>query len=121
MLQCDAPGETARLRESIGGMIRVKETSPAKVAFILLDSSLKPLCCNSEALRILAYPNPPPKALGDQFLESIRSIVGKKSDTNGFPMTTHDLHCRLETRPVRNPFRHRRGWAGRGLQSPRYA
>ena len=75
-------------------MIRVKETNPAKVGFILLDSSLKPVYCNSEALRLLAYPNQPPKSRGAQSLESIRSIVGKKHDANGFPLTTHFMSGR---------------------------
>src|SRR5437016_1674924 len=57
-----------------GGRIRVKVLNPAMVGLILLDSSLKAVYCNSEALRIFAYPNQPPKAPGAQFSESIGSI-----------------------------------------------
>src|SRR5262249_51792779 len=51
------------------------------------DSSLNPVYCNSEALRILAYPKQPPKAPNAQFLESVRSIVGENPGANDFPIT----------------------------------
>ena len=70
-------------------MIRVKVLNPAMVGLILLDSSFQPVYCNSEALRILAYPNQPPKAPGARFSESMDSIIGKKPDSSGCPMTTH--------------------------------
>ena len=43
-------------------VICVKGINPARVGLILLDSSVKPLYWNSEALRTLAYPNQPSKA-----------------------------------------------------------
>jgi DNA-binding CsgD family transcriptional regulator len=70
-------------------MIRVKVSNPAMVGLILLDSSFKPVYCNSEALRILAYPNQPPKAPGARFSESMDSIIGAKPDSSSYPMTTH--------------------------------
>jgi len=60
----------------------------ARVGLILLDSFLKPVYWNSEALRIVAYPSPPPNAPGAQFLESIRSTVGEKAGSKGSSMTT---------------------------------
>ena len=66
-----------------------KGTDSARVGLILLDSSLNPVYCNSEALRILVYPNQPPKAPSAEFLESIRSIVGKNPAANDFPITTY--------------------------------
>ncbi len=68
---------------------RAKGTNAATVGLILLDSSLKPVYCNSEALRLFAYPNQPPPAPNAEFLESILSIVGKKPGTNDFPITTY--------------------------------
>lgn len=70
-------------------MIRVRVPSSAMVGLILLDSALKTVYCNSEARRILAYPNQPSKAPGAQFPESIGSIIRKKPDISDFPMTTH--------------------------------
>jgi len=72
---------------SDSGLIRAKGTN-ARAGLILLDSSLKPVYWNSEALRIVGYPSPPSKAPGAQFLESIRSTVGVKPGSNGSSMTT---------------------------------
>ena len=66
-----------------------KGTDAATVGLILLDSSLNPVYCNSEALRILAYPKAPPKAPSAKFLESIRSIIGKKLGVNDLPVAVH--------------------------------
>jgi len=66
-----------------------KGTNAATVGLILLDSSLNPVYCNSEALRILAYPKAPPKAPSAKFLESIRSIIGKKLSVNDLPVAVH--------------------------------
>src|SRR5436853_2362234 len=66
-----------------------KGTGAATVGLILLDSSLNPVYCNSEALRIFVYPDQPPKAPSAEFLESIRSILGKNAGADGFPITTH--------------------------------
>ena len=66
-----------------------KGTNAATVGLILLDSSLNPVYCNSEALRILAYPKAPPKAPSAKFLESIRSIIGKKLGVNDLPVAVH--------------------------------
>jgi len=63
-----------------------KATNAATVGLIILDSSLNPVYCNSEALRILAYPNPPRKASNAKFLKSIRSIVEKKLGVNDLPV-----------------------------------
>src|SRR5881628_1323444 len=70
-------------------MIRMKESNSAMVGLILLDSALKPVYSNSEALRILAYPNQPPKGSGSQFSEAIGSIIRKKPDSSESPITTN--------------------------------
>ena len=81
------------------------------VGLILLDSSLKLLYSNSEALRISAYPRQPRTALGAEFMKSIRVILGKKASVDDFPMVTHFTSgkrrylCRtfvLEAAPVRD-------------------
>jgi DNA-binding CsgD family transcriptional regulator len=59
--------------------LQVKALKAARVGLILLDRSLKPVYCNSEALKILAYPNRPTKATSAEFARSIRSIVGKNA------------------------------------------
>src|SRR5690242_18854469 len=66
-----------------------KGTVTATVGLILLDSFLKPVYCNSEAFRILVYPNQPPKEPNTQFLESVRSIVGENPGANDLPITTY--------------------------------
>ena len=66
---------------------RAKGTNAARVGLILLDSSLKPVYCNSEARGIFAYPNQPEKAPRGDFSQSIRSIVGKKPGADDFPTT----------------------------------
>jgi DNA-binding CsgD family transcriptional regulator len=66
---------------------RAKGTHASRVGLIVLDSSLTPIYCNSEALSIFAYPNQPAKAPNAEFSQSIRSIVGKTPDA-GFPTTT---------------------------------
>jgi DNA-binding CsgD family transcriptional regulator len=68
---------------------RARGTNTARVGLVLLDSSLKPIYCNSEARSIFAYPNQPAKAPNAEFSESIRSIVGKKPGADDFPTTTH--------------------------------
>src|SRR5258708_5465072 len=67
---------------------RAKGASAARVGLILLDSSLKPTYCNSEAFTIFAYPNQPAKTPNAEFSRSIRSIVGKKPGVDDFPTTT---------------------------------
>jgi len=62
--------------------------SAARVGLILLDSSLKPVYCNSETLSIVAYPKQPPKALNAAFSQLIRSMIGKRSGARDFPATT---------------------------------
>ncbi len=74
---------------SDSGRVRVPGTNRATVGLILLDSSFRAVYCNSEALRIVAYPNQPPKLPDTQFLESIRLIVEKKHYANGCPTTAH--------------------------------
>src|SRR5438093_11607798 len=89
----------------------VKAKNPTTVGLILLDSSLKPLYCNSEALRIFAYPKQPPRTPGAEFLKSIRLILRKKASANDFPMLTHLISgkrrylCRtfvVESQPIRD-------------------
>ncbi len=67
---------------------RAKGANAARVGLILLDSSLKPTYCNSEAFTIFAYPNQPAKTPNAEFSRSIRSIVGKKPGVDDFPTTT---------------------------------
>jgi len=65
-----------------------RAANAARAGLILLDSALKPIYCNSGALRIFAYPNPPAKAPNAEFMESIRSIVGKKLSADDLVVTT---------------------------------
>src|SRR6266705_40377 len=67
---------------------RAKGANAARVGLILLDSSLKPTYCNSEAFTIFAYPNQPAKTPNAEFSRSIRSIVGKKPGVDDSPTTT---------------------------------
>jgi DNA-binding CsgD family transcriptional regulator len=67
----------------------VKEIHAGRVGLVLLDSSLRSVYCNSEALRIFTYPKEPPKIPGAQFLKSLHSIASKTIETNGSPITTH--------------------------------
>jgi len=60
----------------------------ARIGLILLDSSLKPVYCNSEALRILAYPNQPPKKPWGELTQSIHAIVGN-TGARDFSKTLH--------------------------------
>src|SRR5437867_922559 len=71
-----------------------KGTNAARVGLIVLDSSLKPIYRNSEALSIFAYPNQPAKAPNAEFSQSIRLIVGKKPGADDFSTTTHFLSGR---------------------------
>jgi DNA-binding CsgD family transcriptional regulator len=59
----------------------------AGIGLVLLDSFLNPVYCNSEALRILAYPNRPTKTTILGFLSSLRSIVGNNDGVNDFVKT----------------------------------
>ena len=61
----------------------------ARIGLILLDSSLKPVYWNSEALRILAYPTKPPKAPGPELSKSIHAIVRSNTGENDFSKTLH--------------------------------
>jgi|ERR1041385_3387044 DNA-binding CsgD family transcriptional regulator len=61
----------------------------ARIGLILLDSSLKLVYCNSEALRILAYPSQPSKAPGAELSKWIHSIVGNSNSSNDFSKTLH--------------------------------
>ena len=90
---------------------QAKAIKATTVGLILLDSSLKLLYSNSEALRISAYPRQPRTALGAEFMKSIRVILGKKASVDDFPMVTHFTSgkrrylCRtfvLEAAPVRD-------------------
>ena len=47
----------------------------ARVGFVLLDSSLKPVFYNVEALRILGYPSGPLRTPDAAFLRSVRSFA----------------------------------------------
>jgi DNA-binding CsgD family transcriptional regulator len=79
-------GGLAAFTESMGSrVLRANSSNSSGVGLILLNSSLRPVYWNSEARRILAYPNPPLKS---QFLESIRSIVRKRAGANGSPVPT---------------------------------
>src|SRR5690242_11283671 len=61
----------------------------ARIGLILLDSSLKPVYWNSEALRILAYPNQPPKAPDAEISKSIHSIVVNSTGAPDFSKRLH--------------------------------
>jgi DNA-binding CsgD family transcriptional regulator len=65
-----------------------RKGSAARIGLILLDSSLRPVYCNPEALSIFAYPNQPAKARHVELPRSIRSMIGKKSGADDSP-TTH--------------------------------
>jgi DNA-binding CsgD family transcriptional regulator len=55
----------------------------ADIGLILVDASLKPVYCNSEALRIVAYPKEPVplKESRDEIAERIRSAILRESPT----------------------------------------
>jgi DNA-binding CsgD family transcriptional regulator len=74
---------------------RAKAVKPASVGLILLQSSLKPIYWNSEALAIFVYPNPSMKVKvpSPEFSEWIRSIAGKPR-AGDFPTTTHFMSGR---------------------------
>jgi DNA-binding CsgD family transcriptional regulator len=68
-----------------GAQARALKT--ARIGLVLLNPSLKPIYCNSEALKILAYPGRPTKATSSEFSKSIRSIVGKNAGVDDFVRT----------------------------------
>ena len=55
--------------------LQVRALKTAGVGLVLLDTSLKPIYCSSEALNILAYPDRPTKTTSAEFSKLIRSIV----------------------------------------------
>jgi DNA-binding CsgD family transcriptional regulator len=61
----------------------------ARIGLLVLAPSLKPIYCNSEALKILAYPNRPPKTPSAECSKSIRSIVGKNTGADDFVKTSN--------------------------------
>ena len=69
---------------------KVKGANTARVGLILLDSSLKPIYFNSEALSIFAYPHEvgKSKVSGAEFSELIRSVVRAKPVSDDFPTRT---------------------------------
>ena len=67
--------------------LQVKELRTASIGLVLLDMTLKPIYCNSEALNILAYPNRPTKTTSEEFSKSIRSIVGENAGGANFVKT----------------------------------
>jgi hypothetical protein len=66
---------------------RVHGTVASRVGLVLLDSSLKPVFYNAEALSIVGYPNKP-RTLDTAFSQSIRSLAGRAPGVD-LPMTTH--------------------------------
>ena len=66
---------------------QVKALKTSRIGLVLVDPSLKPIYCNSEALKILAYPGLPTKATSAEFSKSIRFIVGKSSGADDFVKT----------------------------------
>jgi DNA-binding NarL/FixJ family response regulator len=66
---------------------RVHGTVASRVGLVLLDSSLKPVFYNAEALNIVGYPNKP-KTLDTACSQSIRSLAGRSSGVD-LPMTRH--------------------------------
>src|SRR5436853_4032333 len=75
---------------------RAKAANSARVGLVLLDSSLKPMYCNSEAISIFAYPSEPGKVklTSAEFSEQIRSIVRQMPAADEFPITTYFLSGR---------------------------
>jgi DNA-binding CsgD family transcriptional regulator len=67
---------------------RTKATNAGRVGLILLNSSFEPVYFNSEAMKILAYPNQPAKAPNTAFSRTIRSIVSTKPDADDLPIST---------------------------------
>jgi DNA-binding CsgD family transcriptional regulator len=69
---------------------RAKTATLARVGLVLLDSSLRPMYCNSEAISILAYPSEPGKVKlsSAEFSEQIRSIIPRMPSGDEFPLTT---------------------------------
>src|ERR1051326_5862207 len=67
--------------------LQVKPLQTVSIGLVLLDESLKPIWCNSEALNILAYPNRPTKTTIEEFSKSIHSIVGETAGADAFVKT----------------------------------
>jgi DNA-binding CsgD family transcriptional regulator len=75
-----------------------KEKEPAsanriRVGLILLDASLKPIYCNSEARTILTYPNTS-GAIKMDLSQRIRSIIPTQPGIDDSPTTTHFMSGR---------------------------
>jgi len=88
---------------------RHAKVSALAVGVLVLDSSFNPVYCNSEALRIFAYPKQAPRALDPEFLQAMRSILEPHALANDFPITSHFVsgrrrylcrHFVLEAQPV---------------------
>ena len=69
---------------------RGKATKSVAVGLILLDSSLKPIYSNSEALGVFSYPNEPEKgkALSGKLAKVIRAIVEQQPPSVNLPAST---------------------------------
>src|SRR5512138_807417 len=67
---------------------RVPGTVPSRVGLVLLDSSLKPIFYNAEALRIVSYPDKPARTPDIRFSQSIRLLVRERPGVDA-PTTTH--------------------------------
>jgi DNA-binding CsgD family transcriptional regulator len=70
-------------------LLRAKTATSARVGLVLLDSSLHPMYCNSEAISIFAYPGEPRKVKlsSAEFYEQIRSIIPRMPSSDQFPLT----------------------------------
>jgi DNA-binding NarL/FixJ family response regulator len=67
---------------------RTTGTIVSKIGLVLLDSSLKPVFYNAEALRIVCYPSQPPKVPDAAFAESIRTLA-RQTPAIDIPTTAH--------------------------------
>jgi DNA-binding CsgD family transcriptional regulator len=75
---------------------RAKTATSARVGLVLLDASLKPLYCNTEAINICTYPAERGlvKISSADFCEQIRAMIPQLPSAEEFPVTTFFLSGR---------------------------
>ncbi len=75
---------------------RAGRTCPARVGFLLVDSSLNPVYINAEAIQILTYPQSPTEitALDRYLSEKIRSHFSEDPSSPKFPLSAEFMSGR---------------------------
>jgi len=67
---------------------QLRAAAPGKIGLVLLDSALKPVYFNSEALRILSYPHQRAAASYAEISHTVSSILARKPAVEHLPVTT---------------------------------